>query len=210
MILRFIHKLKLALADREIRARLLFLVGALALFRLLATIPIPGVNHAALAAFFANNQFFGLLNIFSGGGLSSLSIMMLGVGPYITASIIMQLATIIFPQVKAAYSEEGEAGRARFIQWSRFLTVPIAVLQGVGFLLLLESQGVIVHLGTLGLIANIALVAAGSLLLMWIGELITEFGIGNGVSLIILAGIVAGLPSTLSQLLITFDQSQLP
>jgi len=210
MILRFIHKLKLAFADREIRARLLFLVGALALFRLLAAIPIPGVNRDALAAFFADNQFFGLLNIFSGGGLSSLSIMMLGVGPYITASIIMQLATIIFPQVKAAYSEEGEAGRARFIQWSRFLTVPIAVLQGVGFLLLLESQGVIVHLGTLGLIANIALVAAGSLLLMWIGELITEFGIGNGVSLIILAGIVASIPAALSQTIFAASAADIP
>lgn len=210
MVSQFIHKLKLALADREIRARLLFLVGALAVFRLLASIPIPGVDKAALAAFFSNNQFFGLLNIFSGGGLSRLSIVMLGVGPYITASIIMQLATIIFPGVKAAYSEEGEAGRARFIGWSRFLTIPIAVLQGVGFLFLLQSQGVIAHLGAIALVANIALVAAGSLLLMWIGELVTEFGIGNGVSLIIFAGIMARIPSALGQAAFSSTAANIP
>jgi preprotein translocase subunit SecY len=210
MIAQFVHKLSLALTDREIRMRLIFLVGALAVFRVLASIPIPGVNHGALAAFFENNQFFGLLNIFSGGGLSSLSIVMLGVGPYITASIIMQLATIIFPQVKAAYSEEGESGRAKFIQWSRFLTIPIAVLQSVGFLVLLQNQGVIAPLDTVPLIANIALVTAGSLLLMWIGELITEFGIGNGVSLIILAGIVASIPNAISETIFASTAANIP
>lgn len=206
----FIRKLKLAFGDPAIRFRIFFLIGALALFRLLASIPIPGVDKNALAAFFANNQFFGLLNIFSGGGLSSLSIVMLGVGPYITASIIMQLGTIIFPQVKQAYSEEGEAGRAKFIGWSRLLTIPIAVLQGVGFLFLLQSQGVIAHLGTVALIANIGLIAAGSLLLMWIGELVTEFGIGNGVSLIILAGILSHLPSSISQTLFASTAADIP
>ncbi|TSA43866.1 preprotein translocase subunit SecY, partial [bacterium] len=164
----------------------------------------------ALAAFFANNQFFGLLNIFSGGGLSSLSIVMLGVGPYITASIIMQLGTIIFPQVKQAYFEEGEAGRAKFIEWSRLLTIPIAILQAIGFLFLLEGQGVIAHLSTVALVANIALVAAGSLLLMWLGELVTEFGIGNGVSLIILAGILARVPSSISQSLFAATAANIP
>ena len=210
MISQFFHKLQLALGDREIRARLLFLVGALALFRFLASVPIPGVDRTALAAFFSDNPFFGLLNIFSGGGLSGLSLVMLGVGPYITASIIMQLATIIFPQVKAAYTEEGEAGRARFIGWSRLLTIPIAVAQGVGFLLLLESQGVIAHLGAVGLVANIALVAAGSMLLMWIGELVTEFGIGNGVSLIILAGILSSVPSAFGQTLFASSAANIP
>jgi len=210
MFSQFTHKLRLALGDHEIRARILFLVGALAIFRVLASIPIPGVDKTALAAFFSHNQFFDLLNIFSGGGLSSLSIVMLGVGPYITASIIMQLATIIFPQVKQAYSEEGEAGRARFIGWSRFLTIPIAVAQGVGFLLLLESQGVIAHLGTVALVANIALVAAGSLLLMWIGELVTEFGIGNGVSLIIFAGIMSRVPSGISETLFASSAANIP
>ena len=191
MINSFIRKLKLAFGDPEIRFRIFFLIGALALFRILAAIPIPGVDKTALASFFANNQFFGLLNIFSGGGLSSLSIVMLGVGPYITASIIMQLGTIIFPQIKQAYHEEGEAGRAKFIGWSRLLTIPMAVLQGVGF-------------------ANIAIVTAGSILLMWLGELVTEFGIGNGVSLIILAGILATLPTSVSQTLFAATATDIP
>ncbi|MDE2172993.1 MAG: preprotein translocase subunit SecY [Patescibacteria group bacterium] len=206
----FIYKLKLAFGDLEIRRRVLFLAAALVIFRLLASIPIPGVDKTALAAFFANNQFFGLLNIFSGGGLSQLSIVMLGVGPYITASIIMQLGTIIFPQVKRAYFEEGEAGRAKFIEWSRILTVPIAALQAIGFLFLLESQGVITHLGPVAFIANIALVAAGSLLLTWIGELVTEFGIGNGVSLIILAGILSRVPSSISQTIFAASAANIP
>src|SRR3989338_521777 len=169
----------------------------LVLFRFLSVIPIPGIDPARLEAFFSGNQFLGLLNIFSVGGLANLSIVMLGVGPYITGSIIMQLGTIIFPQVNQAYFEEGEAVRAKFIEWSRLLTIPMAVLQGVGFLFLLQSQGVIAHLGSVALIANIALITAGSLLLMWLGELVTEFGIGNGVSLIIMAGILASVPPSL-------------
>jgi len=210
MLNSFIRKLKLAFSDPEIRFRILFLTAALALFRLLASVPIPGVDKNALASFFASNQFFGLLNIFSGGGLSNLSIVMLGVGPYITASIIMQLGTIIFPQVKQAYFEEGESGRAKFIGWSRLLTIPIAILQGVGFLFLLESQGIVAHLSTVGLIANIALIVAGSMLLMWLGELVTEFGIGNGVSLIILAGILASVPSSISQTLFAATAANIP
>lgn len=210
MLNSFFRKLKLAFGDPEIRFRIFFLIGALALFRLLASIPIPSVDKNALAALFANNQFFGLLNIFSGGGLSSLSIVMLGVGPYITASIIMQLGTIIFPQVKQAYFEEGEAGRAKFIGWSRLFTIPIAIIQAISFLFLFESQGIIPHLGTVALIANIAIVASGSLLLMWLGELVTEFGIGNGVSLIILAGILASLPSSISQTLFAASAADIP
>ena len=210
MLDTFLRKAKLAFGDREIRFRILFLIAALVLFRLLAAIPIPGVDKNALAAFFSNNQFFGLLNLFSGGGLSQLSLVMLGVGPYITASIIMQLGTIIFPQVKQAYFEEGEAGRAKFIGWSRFLTIPIAVLQGVGFLFLLKSQGVIASLGTVSLLTNIALITAGSMLLMWLGELITEFGIGNGVSLIIMAGILARVPQAMSQTLFAATSADIP
>ena len=210
MIDSFVRKIKLSFADTAIRRRILFLAAALVVFRLLAAIPIPGVNRTALAAFFSNNQFFGLLNIFSGGGLARLSLVMLGVGPYITASIIMQLGTIIFPQVKNAYFEEGEAGRAKFIEWSRLLTIPIAVLQSIGFLLLLEGQGVIAHLGPVAFTANIAIVVAGSILLMWIGELVTEFGIGNGVSLIILAGIMARIPSGISQAIFSSTASSIP
>lgn len=205
-----IHKLSLIFTDRVIRNRILFILAAFFVFRFLAAIPIPGVNPIALEQFFSNNQFLGLLNIFSGGGLSNLSIVMLGVGPYITASIIMQLATVLVPKVKEMYSEEGEAGRTKFTSISRALTVPLAVLQGVAFLSLLESQGIVRTLTPFDFAVNVFLVAAGSLLLMWIGELITEFGIGNGVSLIIFAGIVAALPAGLSQLLFTATAANIP
>lgn len=207
---KFFHKLTLIFTEPAIRNRVLFVLGALVVFRLLATIPIPGVDQAVLQQFFDNNQFLGLLNIFSGGGLANLSIVMLGVGPFITASIIMQLMTVMSPKLKSLYTEEGEAGRAKFTQYGRMLTLPLAILQGFGFLSLLQSQGVISGLSTFDFIVNIVLIVGGSVLLMWIGELVTEYGIGNGVSILIFAGIVATLPSTVSQLLYTFDPSQLP
>ncbi len=207
---KFFHKLSLVFTEKTIRNRVLFVLGALVIFRLLAAIPIPGVDQTVLEQFFSNNQFLGLLNIFSGGGLANLSIVMLGVGPFITASIIMQLMTVMSPKLKSMYSEEGEAGRAKFTQYSRLLTLPLAILQGFGFLSLLQSQGVITGLTTFDFVVNVVLIVAGSVLLMWVGELVTEYGIGNGVSIIIFAGIVATLPSTISQLLFTFDQSQLP
>lgn len=206
----FLRKLKMVFTEPAIRNRVLFIFGALAIFRALAAIPIPGVDQLVLDQFFANNQFLGLLNIFSGGGLANLSIVMLGVGPFITASIIMQLLTVMSPKIKAMYSEEGEAGRAKFTQISRMLTLPLAILQGFGFLTLLESQGVINTLTPFDFALNVILIVAGSMLLMWIGELVTEYGIGNGVSIIIFAGIVASLPATISQLLFTYDPSQLP
>ncbi len=206
----FVQKIKLVITDSTLRNRVLFILGALILFRLLATIPIPGIDSLRLEQFFSNNQFFGLLNIFSGGGLSNLSIVMLGVAPYITASIIMQLLTVMSPKLKALYHEEGEAGKKKFIQYSRLLTVPLALLQGFGLLTLLTRQGILEHLSFFEQFANILVITAGSVLLMWIGELISEFGIGNGVSLIIFAGIVAALPSTLQQLVFTFTVSQVP
>tara|TARA_B100000745_G_scaffold73424_3_gene44098 strand:+ start:30245 stop:31519 length:1275 start_codon:yes stop_codon:yes gene_type:complete len=210
MIGVFFQKLKLVIRDESLRNRVLFMLGALILFRILATIPIPGVDIARLDQFFANNQFLGLLNIFSGGGLSNLSIVMLGVGPFITASIIMQLLTVLSPKMKAMYQEEGEAGRIKFTQWSRYLTVPLAFMQGFAFLTLLQQNGIVPPLEFAAMMTNVMVIATGSLLLMWLGELITEFGIGNGVSLIIFAGIVATLPSTVSQLIFTFDISQIP
>lgn len=204
------EKASLFFSDWTLVRRVLFVLGALLLFRALAAIPVPGVNLAALAQLFSQNQFFGLLNIFAGGGLSNLSIVLLGVGPYITASIIMQLMTIIFPKLKAMYQEEGEAGRIRFAQFSRLLTLPLAVLQGVAFLVILTRQGIIPTLSPFEFAVNVAIVTAGSMLLMWIGELISEFGIGQGVSILIFAGIVSSLPATISQLLFTFDASQLP
>jgi preprotein translocase subunit SecY len=210
MLSNFFRKLGLIVADKALRNRILFLIAAIAVFRFLAAIPLPGVDRGALAQFFSNNQFLGLLNVFSGGGFSHVSIVLLGVGPYITASIIMQLATVIFPRVKAMYSEEGEAGRTQFISISRIITIPIAILQGVAFLSLLESQHVLTALTPFAFAADVFLVAAGSMLLMWIGELITEFGVGNGVSLIIFAGIVARIPAGVSQALFSASAANIP
>lgn len=210
MVGTFFEKLKLVFEDATLRGRILFVIGALALFRVLAIIPIPGVNHAQLEAFFQNNEFLGLLNIFSGGGLANLSIVMLGVSPYITASIIMQLMTIMVPSLKAMNTEEGQAGKQKFTQYTRLLTVPLAFVQAFGFLMLLSRQGVLLEMSMVTFLINVTVVAAGSILLMWIGELISEFGIGNGVSLIIFAGIVASLPQQASQLIFSFEVSQLP
>jgi preprotein translocase subunit SecY len=206
----FLSKLNLIIRDTTIRKRIGFTLGALVLFRVLAAIPIPGIDTSRLAAFLENNQFFGLLNIFSGGGLSTLSIIMLGVGPYITGSIIMQLLTIMSPKLKAMYQEEGEIGRRKFAQFSRMLTVPLAIIQGYSFLALLQNQGAIGALSAFDYVINVGIITAGSLLIMWIGELISEFGIGNGVSLIIFAGIVARLPVDASQFIFTFDTAQIP
>ncbi len=204
------QKFNLALQDANLRSRLLFVLMILALFRLGTTIPIPSVDHVALAQFFSSNQFFGLLNVFSGGGLSNLSIFMLGVGPFITASIIFQLLTLIFPSVKEMYQEEGEAGRRKMAQYSRMLTVPLAVMQAFSLLIILENQGILADVSVLDRLLNVIVVTAGSLLLMWMGELINEYGIGNGVSMIIFAGIVASLPTAFSQLVATFDVAQIP
>ena len=206
----FFEKFHLAITDTVLRKRLLFTIGALAAFRLFAAVPIPGIDVTRLASLLSNNQFFGLLNLFSGGGLSTLSFVMLGVGPFITASVIMQLLTLMVPRLKALYHEEGEAGRMKMTEYSRRLTVPLAVLQALSFIILLQKQGVVDSLSTFQLVANVITVTAGSMLLMWLGELITEFGIGNGVSLIIFSGIVARVPQALSQLTFSFDQSQIP
>ncbi len=208
----FFTKIGLIIKDSTLRRRILFVAGALVIFRFLSTIPVPGIDPLKLQAFFNSptGDIFGLFNIFSGGGLSNVSIVMLGVGPYITASIVMQLLTMIFPKLKQMYQEEGEAGRAKFTQYSRLLTVPLALIQGGGFLLLLERSGVVSQLGSMAMITNIVVIVAGSLFLMWLGELMTEFGIGNGTSLIIFAGIVAAVPQHLVQTLITFTPSQIP
>ncbi|MBP9748052.1 MAG: preprotein translocase subunit SecY [Candidatus Pacebacteria bacterium] len=206
----FFNKIKLMWTDRVLRKKVLFVLFALVVFRMLSTIPIPGIDSLALQRFLSNNQFFGILNIFSGGGLSNLSIIMLGVGPYITGSIIMQLLTIMVPSLKKIYHEEGEAGRKRFTQYSRLLTVPLAAVQGFALLSLLEKQGILLEITSFDRILNLLIVVAGAILTMWIGELISEFGIGNGVSIIIFAGIVSRLPVQISEMIFTFDPSQIP
>lgn len=206
----FFHKIKLVWGDSVLRNRIIFTLVVLAIFRVMAVIPIPGIDPIRLEQFISGNDFFGLLNIFSGGGLSNLSIIMLGVSPYITASIIMQLLTVMFPRLKEMYQEDGEVGRRKFTQYSRLLTVPLALIQGFSFIVLLQNQGILARLSTFELATNLIVISAGSLLLMWLGELITEFGIGNGVSLIIFAGIVSALPSAVGRLLLSFDVSMLP
>ncbi|PIU01805.1 preprotein translocase subunit SecY [bacterium (Candidatus Torokbacteria) CG09_land_8_20_14_0_10_42_11] len=194
---------------KDLRNKILFVLLMLVVFRVAAYIPVPGVDREALRQFFAGNQFFGLLDIFSGGGLSSFSLVMLGVGPYITASIVLQLLTMIIPRLEEL-SKEGESGRQKINQWTRYLTVPLAALQTYATINLLNRGGrmIITDISLLNLATIIASVVAGTLFLMWIGELITEKGIGNGVSLIIFAGIVSRLPSSISQTLAVFDASQ--
>ncbi len=210
MLDKFFTKVRLVLEDASLRRRVFFVLAILALSRLGTTIPIPGVDVIQLERFLSDSQFFGMLNIFSGGGLSNLSIMMLGVGPFITASIIMQLLTLIFPAMKQMYHEDGEAGRRKVAQYSRLLSVPLAAFQGMGLLVILERQGIFQSLTMFDRLTNILVVVAGSVLLMWLGELISEYGIGNGVSLIIFSGIVSRIPSLVSQSWATFDISQVP
>lgn len=203
-------KLQFLFTDPGIRARLLFVVGAFVVFRVLAAIPMPGIDASQLQQFLENNQFFGLLNILSGSGLSTLSLVMLGVGPYITASIIFQLATVLIPKLKELQQEGGEEGRRKITQWGRIVTFPLALIQGFSLLLILSQQGVIDALSGFSLVLGLITVAAGTYLLMWIGEMVSEKGIGNGVSLIIFAGIVAVLPQKIAQYFFAFDVSQVP
>ena len=195
---------------RDLRNKILFVLGIFVVFRIMANIPIPGVDVENLRDFFGQFQMFGLLNIFTGGALENLSIAMLGLGPYITAVIVMQLLTMIFPQLERMYKEEGEAGRQKFNQYGRLLTVPFAALQSFGMLTLLQRQQVIGTLSPDILFTSILTITAGCVFLMWLGELITEKGIGNGISLLIFAGIVAGLPMDIRQMLVTWDPAMIP
>lgn len=209
MKVTFWDKLQIAFKDTAIRRRVIFVLGALAFFRLLSVIPIPGVDVLQLQAFLQNNQFFGLLNIFSGGGLAQVSILMVGVGAYITSTIIMQLLTVMSPKLKTMYHEEGEIGRKKFTQIARLLGVPIAFIQGFGLLLLLSRQGIMGTLTPLQIVTSLFVIVGGAMLIMWIGELMTEFGVGNGVSILIFAGIIAVVPGQISQLIFTYDPTQL-
>ena len=177
-------------------------MGIFAIFRIMANIPIPGINAENLKNFFEQFQMFGLLNMFTGGALDNLSVVMLGLGPYITAVIIFQLLTMIFPQLEKMYKEEGEAGRQKFNQYCRIATIPLAALQGYGMLTLFQRQGVIGGLSPTLLFTSILTIVAGALFLMWLGELISEKGVGNGVSLLIFAGIIADFPNSIRQMIL--------
>lgn len=181
-----------------IRRKLIFTAIIFIVFRLFAHIPVAGVNVASLKSLFASNQFLGLLDIFSGGTLANFSIMALGLNPYINASIILQLLTMVFPKLEEL-QKEGESGRQKINQYTRFITVPLAALQAIGMYALIHSQGLIPNLNPIQLVSFIITMTAGTMLLVWLGELITERGVGNGISLLIFAGIVGRLPVALTQ-----------
>ena len=192
----------------ELRNKIIFILVLLVVYRLIANIPLPGVDVLALKRLFDENAFLGLLNIFSGGGLSNISIVLLGVAPYITASIIMQLLTTIVPSLEKLYKEEGEQGRQKFNMWTRWLTVPLAALQSFSMLSLLRSQNLLGDMTPFLMVIIIVSATAGTIFLMWLGELITEKGLGNGVSMIIFAGIVSSLPTHFSRFISTWDSSE--
>ncbi|MDO8498973.1 MAG: preprotein translocase subunit SecY [bacterium] len=192
----------------DLRRKIIITAVVIVIYRIAAHIPVGGVDLAALKSLFESNQFLGLLDIFSGGTLGNFSIISLGLNPYINASIIMQLLTMVFPSLEAL-SKEGEFGRQKINQYTRYLTVPLAVLQSVGMFTLLKNQGIVPQAIPLSILAIIVAMTAGTIFAMWLGELITEYGVGNGISLLIFAGIVAQAPVAFTQTISIADQQQI-
>lgn len=204
------EKILFLFKNKELRNKFLFVIFIFVVFRIAANIPIPGIGAENLRKFFDQNQVFGLLNLFTGGALSNFSVVLLGLGPYITATIILQLLTMIFPALERLYKEEGEAGKKKFNQYARMFAIPIAVFEGYGMLAVFTRQGIIPGLSLPIMISAILTITAGAMFLMWLGEIISEQGIGNGISLLIFAGIVASVPLSIFQTLATFQASQIP
>ena len=202
-------KLRQIWKTKDLRKSIFFVLIMLVIFRIAAHVPIPGIGVQNLKEFFGQNQILGLLNIFSGGGLENFSIVMLGVGPYITASIIMQLLAMIVPALEALSKEP--TGQQKINQFTRYLTVPMAALQGYGFITLLQRQGgnIIGSLSVAQWVTAIVTIMAGTIFLMWLGELISEKKVGNGISLIIFGGIIASLPGAIQRTFAVFDPSQI-
>ncbi len=200
---RLLRALTESFAQPDLRRRILFTFGVLVVYRLIAHVPVPGVDLAALQRLIESNQFLGILDLFSGGTLRNLSVAAMGLYPYITSSIIMQLLVPVFPRLQAL-AKEGEAGRQRINQITHWITVPLAAAQGYGQLVLLSRAGIVRNVGLTGdnLLPTITMVVsmtAATIFLTWLGELVTERGIGNGISMLIFAGIVAGLPAMIRQ-----------
>ena len=204
------EKLQAIWRVKEVRNGLGFILAMMVIFRFAAHVPLPGIDLAALERYFQANQVLGLLNLFSGGTVRNFAVIALGVAPYITASIIFQLLGMIIPQLEEI-QKDGESGQRRINQWTRMLTVPLAILQSFGLIQLLrQSQfNILTKTDLLHTITLIVTVTAGTVFLMWLGELMTEKKVGNGVSLLIFAGIMAGLPGNVSQLAVSYDSSQL-
>lgn len=190
------RKITQILKDKELRGKIIYVAFLLVVFRLAAHIPIQIVDNVRLEALFRSNQMLGMMNLLTGSSMENFSLVMLGVGPYITASIIMQLLTMISPKMKEIYHESGEEGRRKFNQLTRLLTVPLALLSGFGMITLLRNEGVVLAgVGNTEIAYALLSITAGTIFMMWLGELISEKNIGNGISLIIFAGIVSGIPS---------------
>jgi preprotein translocase subunit SecY len=192
----------------ELRRKIFITAIIILIFRISAHIPVGGIDFLALRNLFSSNQFLGLLDIFSGGTLVNFSIISLGLNPYINASIIVQLLTMIVPSLEAL-SKEGDYGRQKINQYTRYLTIPLALVQAAGMFMLLKNQGIISSITPIQVVAIIAGMTAGTIFLMWLGELITEYGIGNGVSLLIFAGIVSRIPIVITQTASVIDQTQI-
>lgn len=205
----FLDKLSQIWKVKELRNKILFVLAMLVVFRLAANIPIPGVHREALRNFFDSNQILGVMNMFSGGGMEKFSIVMMGIAPYITASIIFQLLGMIIPKLEEMQKEEH--GRQKINMWTRWLTVPLAAMQAFGMISILRnsSSQILGDIAFFDLFSMIVVITAGTIFLMWIGELITEKKIGNGISLLIFAGIVSGLPQIVKQTMATYTQSDL-
>jgi len=187
---------------KELRSKILFVLLIFAIFRLMSNIPIPGISPENIENFFNQFKVLGFLSVLTGGALSRFSIIMLGLGPYITAVIILQLLTMIFPVLEKIYKEEGEAGKRKFNQWGRLATVPLSILQSLAMLSWFQrppNPVISPPLDLFGTVAAVVTITGGTVLLMWLGELITEKGIGNGVSLLIFAGIIASFPMSVFQ-----------
>lgn len=193
-----LQTLRNSISTPEIRKKIIFTAIIFLIFRFFVHVPVSGVNLDQLKNLFEKNQFLGLLDIFSGGTLANFSIMALGLNPYINASIILQLLQMVFPKLEEL-SKEGEQGRRKINQYTRFISVPLAAMQALGMYALLKSQSIITTLSPIGLISFILTMVAGTMLLVWLGELITERGIGNGISVLIFTGIVSRIPITLGQ-----------
>ncbi len=191
------EKIKQIFKIPDLRKKILIIIFLLVVFRIFTAIPIPGINEERLKELVTGSQMLGYLNIFSGGALGNLSIAMLGVAPYITATIILQLLTVVFPKLKEIFYEEGAVGREKFERLGRSLTVPLAALQSFGFLKYLSVEGIFAETALLSVLGNVVVVTAGSMAVLWLGELINEQQLGSGISLIIFAGIVSGLPMSL-------------
>lgn len=183
--------------SKDIRSRILYSLALLVVFRIIAHIPLPGIDRSQLQIFFSSNQLLGLLNVFSGGALSNLSIGFMAVGPYITASIIMQLLGYVIPSLEAL-QKEGQQGQQTINQYTRLLTVPLGIIQSYGLIILLQRQGALNQIPMQQLALTLLITTAATILIMWLGELISEQGIGNGISLIITAGIIGGIPTQIT------------